>query len=149
MKSIKLFTLVALCIGLTLPGLAQQSHGHSHVATPKGGLALEKTSPLAELVIEKDRTITISFYNAEIKPVAVTTQSATVIADAKDKTTIEFEKKGDVLVSKTRLPDGDGYNLVVQFKQTAEAKPQNFRFKLNLATCGECKRAEYACVCGH
>ena len=52
-------------------------------------------------------------------------------------------------MSKTKLPEGDGYNVVVQFKQTAEAKPQNFRFKLDLATCGECKRAEYACSCGH
>ena len=43
----------------------------------------------------------------------------------------------------------DGYNLVVQFKQTADAKPQNFRFKLDLHTCGGCKRAEYACTCGH
>ena len=58
----------------------------------------------------------------------------TVIADAKGgKATVEFEKKGDVLVSKTKLPEGDGYNLVVQFKQTADAKPQNFRFKLETA----------------
>ena len=33
---------------------------------------------------------------------------------------IEFEKKGDVLVSKTKLPEGDGYNVVVQFKQTTD-----------------------------
>ena len=61
----------------------------------------------------------------------------------------EFEKKGDSLVSKTKLPDGEGYNIVVQFKQTADAKPQNLRFKLELNTCGECKQAEYACICGH
>ena len=63
------------------------------------------------------------------------------------------KKKGDQDQNngnkKTKLPDGEGYNLVVQFKQTAEAKPQNFRFKLDLHTCGECKRAEYACICGH
>ena len=60
-----------------------------------------------------------------MKPVAVTTQTVTVIADAKDgKAKVEFEKRGDALVSVTKLPEGDGYNLVVQFKQTAEAKPQ-------------------------
>jgi hypothetical protein len=37
----------------------------------------------------------------------------------------------------------------VQFKQSATAKPQNFRFKLDLSTCGECQRLEYACTCGH
>ena len=52
-----------------------------------------------------------------------------------------------MLVSKTKLPEGDGYNLVVQFKQTADAKPQNFRFKLETTTCAGCKRAEYACTC--
>ena len=58
------------------------------------------------------------------------------------------EKKGDVLVSESKLPEGDGYNVVVQFKQTAESKPQNFRFKLDMHTCsGTCKRAEYACTC--
>jgi hypothetical protein len=56
---------------------------------------------------------------------------------------IEFEKKGDVLVSKTTLPEGDALPLVVQFKQTADARPQNFRFKLETHTCGGCKRAEY------
>jgi hypothetical protein len=56
-----------------------------------------------------------------MKPVAATTQNVTVIADAKSgKATLQFEKKGDSLVSKTKLPEGEGYNVVVQFKQTAE-----------------------------
>jgi hypothetical protein len=94
--------------------------------------------------------VAIHFYNEQMKPVAATTQSVTVIADAKSgKETIQFEKKGDSLMSKTKLPDGEGYNVVVQFKQTAEAKAQNFRFKLDLHTCGGCKRAEYACTCDH
>jgi len=37
--------------------------------------------------------------------------------------------------------------LMVQFKPTAEAKQQNFRFKLETHTCGGCQRAEYACTC--
>ena len=139
---------VALCASLAFPAVAEDKHEHK--ATPKGGRLLEKTEPHAEFVIEKDRTVTINFYNGEMKSVAATTQTVTVQADAKDgKVKLEFEKKGDSLVSKIKLPEGADYNLVVQFKQTAEAKPQNFRFKLDLATCGECKRAEYACSCGH
>jgi hypothetical protein len=104
----------------------------------------------AEFVVEKDRTVTINFYDHDMNPIAATTQSVTVIADAKDgKATLEFEKKGDSLVSKTKLPEGDGYNIVVQFKQTADARPLNLRFKLDMHICGECKRAEYACICGH
>ena len=96
--------------------------GHNHKVTPKGGRLLEKTEPHAEFVVEKDRSVTINFYNEEMKPVAATTQTVTVIADAKSgKATLQFEKKGDTLVSKTKLPEGDGYNIVVQFKQTADA----------------------------
>ena len=150
MKIIQALTLAAtLCASLALPSLAADKHDHKHIATPGGGRLLDKTEPHAEFVVEKDRTVTIHFYNHDMKPVAVTTQSVTVIANAKQKATIEFEKKGDVLVSKTKLPDGEGYNLVVQFKQTAEAKPQNFRFKFDLSVCGGCKRAEYGCICGH
>lgn len=115
---------------------------------PKGGRLLEQTEPKAEFFLEKDHTATITFYDAALKPVPAAAQSVTVIADAEGgKKTVEFEKKGDVLVSKTKLPEGDGYNLVVQFKPMAEAKPQNFRFKLETHTCGGCQRAEYACTC--
>lgn len=133
-----------LCMGLLTASAADKKH----LGGPKGGRLLEKTEPKAEFFLEKDHTATITFYDAALKPVPAATQSVTVVADAKDgKKTIEFEKKGDVLVSKTKLPEGDGYNLVVQFKQAAEAKPQNFRFKLETHTCGGCKRAEYSCIC--
>ena len=51
--------------------------------------------------------------------------------------------------SNSSVAEGDGYNLVVQFKAKPDAKVQNLRFKLDMHTCGECKRAEYACICEH
>jgi len=127
---------------------ATSASDKKHLGGPKGGRLLEKTEPRAEFYVEKDRTATITFYDAALKPVAASAQTVTVIADAKDgKAKVEFERKGDALVSKTRLPEGDGYNVVVQFKQTADAKPQNFRFKLETHACAGCKRAEYACTC--
>lgn len=144
--SLRILTLAAaLSVGLFTANAADKSAK----VTPGGGRLLEKTEPHAEVVIAADRTVTINFYNADMKPVAATTQTVTVIANAKEKATIEFEKKSDVLVSKTPLPEGKDYNLVVQFKQTADAKPQNFRFKYDLHVCGGCKRAEYGCTCGH
>jgi hypothetical protein len=143
--SLKLLTLAGLlCAGILTINAADKKH----LGGPKGGRLLEKTEPTAEFFLEKDRTVTITFYDAALKPVAAGAQTVTVIADAKDgKATVEFEKKGDVLVSKTKLPEGEGYNLVVQFKQAADAKPQNFRFKLETRICDACKRAEYACTC--
>ena len=143
--SLKILTLAGVvCAGLlTLHAIDQKV-----LAGPKGGRLLEKTEPKAEFYLEKDHTATITFYDAALKPVPVAGQSVTVIADAKGgKATVEFEKKGDVLVSKTKLPEGDGYNLVVQFRPSADAKPQNLRFKLDTHICGGCKRAEYACNC--
>jgi len=144
-KNYRLLAIAAvLCAGISTLNAADKKVE----AGPKGGRLLDKTSPKAEFFVEKDRTVTIAFYDAKLKPVAAADQSVTVIADAKDgKARLEFEKKGDALVSKTKLPEGDGYNLVVQFRQTADAKPQNFRFKLDLSVCSGCKRAEYACAC--
>lgn len=143
--SLPLIAAVAvLCAGLATLNAADEKH----LAGPKGGRLLEKTQPHAEFYLEKDHTVIVTFYDANLKPVAATSQSVTVVADAKGgKATIEFEKKGDVLVSKTKLPEGDGYNVVVQFKQTADAKVQNLRFKLETHACAKCKRAEYACIC--
>ena len=138
---------VALCVGLFTAAAADK---HDQKVTPKGGRLLEKTEPHAEFVVEKDRSVTINFYDEKMKAVPAADQTVTVIADAKTgKATLEFEKKGDTLVSKTKLPEGDGYNVVVQFKAKPDAKVQNLRFKLDMHICGGCKRAEYGCTCDH
>lgn len=145
MLSIQLLSLAGILWAgiLTLPASDKQTPGG-----PKGGRWLEKTEPRAEFLLEPDHSVTITFYDAALKPVAASTQSVTIIAAAeRGKATVEFEKKGDVLASKTKLPAGDGYTVVVQFKLSADAKPQNFRFKLDTHPCRGCQRPEYACTC--
>jgi hypothetical protein len=143
MTSKMLFTLaIAICGGLITVHAADKEGG------PKGGRLLERTKPKAEFFVENDKTISINFYDAANKPVPVADQSVTVIAEEKGgKQKIDFGRKGDSLVSKTKLPEGEGYNLIVQFKQTPDAKPQNYRFKFDPTVCAKCKRAEYACIC--
>ena len=137
-----------LLAGLFCAGLLSAAAADKVEAGPKGGRILEGTNPKAEFFVEKDRTASINFYDAAGKVVTPTDQSVTVIADGKDgKQKIAFERKGDALVSKTKLPEGDANNVVVQLKQTADARPQNYRFKADLNECGGCKRAEYACTC--
>ncbi len=144
------FTLVGFLLTAPAHVFAESDHDHHKVGGPKGGRLLENTNPAAEFYVEKDRSVTITFYDDELKPVAAAEQTVTVIADTESKrSTIEFEKKGDVLVSKSALPEAHGVSLVVQFKQTAEAKPVNFRLVYEDHICGSCKRAEYACICGH
>jgi hypothetical protein len=69
-----------------------------HSSSPAAGRKTPARNPArAEFCVEKDRTVTITFYDAALKPVPVVAQAVTVIADAKvGKAKIEFEKKGDV-----------------------------------------------------
>ena len=109
---------------------------------------LQREAPRTEFFVEKDRTVSLAFYGTDNKQVAPSGQTVTAVAEAKiGKTKLEFEKKGDLLVSKTPLPEGNGYTVVVQYRATPDAKPKNFRVPLNLENCGGCNRAEYACTC--
>ena len=124
------------------------SASEKQVGGPKGGRLLENDSPRAEFFVEKDRTVTIAFYDKDLKPVPRGEQVVTAIAETKKgKEKLEFERKGDALASRTPLPEGDGYTIVVQIKAKPEAKAQNFRIKYDTSTCGKCKRTEYACIC--
>ena len=117
-------------------------------AGPRGGRLLATEAPRPEFFVEKDRTVSIAFYDANQKQVPAGAQSVTAIAEAKSgRKKLEFEKKGDLLVSKSPLPEGNGYTVVVQYRPTADARPKNFRVPLNMETCGGCDRAEYACTC--
>jgi hypothetical protein len=150
--SLTLFALIAFLFAAPVLNAKtddHDSHDHAVVGGPKGGRLLEHTEPRAEFFVEKDRTVTITFYDKEMKQVPAEGQNVLVIAE-KDgvKTKLEFEKKGDTLISKGQMPENSP-NLVVQFRQNADAKPTNFRFALEEGICGECKRAEYACICAH
>ncbi len=121
------------------------------VAGPSGGRLLDAEPQKAEFFVTADRRVEVTFYDAALKPVAPTGQAVTVTAEpATGKTTLELEKTANGFVSKTALPAGEPYRVVVQVREKPDAKPKNFRIDLNLQTCGECKNAEYACTCeGH
>ncbi len=143
----KLTQLMALTV-LTLSLSFAQAAEKKVVGGPKGGRLLDTEPARAEFFVEKDRTVSITFYDKDLKPVAAKDQTVSIIAEPKSgKTKLELEKKGDSLVSKTPLPEGDGYNIVVQSKANADAKPKNFRIPFAAHECGGCKRAEYACTC--
>ena len=102
----------------------------------------------AEFLVEKDRSVSIAFYDAALKARPAAEQVVTATAEAPTgKVKLEFEKKGDLLVSKTPLPAGEHYTIVVQVKSTPDAKPRNFRIPLDLSVCKGCSNAEYACIC--
>ena len=117
-------------------------------AGPRKGLILDLGGKQAEFLVEKDRSISIAVYDAALKAQSASTEVITATAEAPSgKVKIEFEKKGDILVSKTKLPEGEGYQVVLQAKSTPDAKTKNFRIKLQLYICKGCGNAEYACTC--
>ena len=118
------------------------------VGGPKGGRLLEVDGQKAEFFVTKDRKVEITFYDAALKPVAPGEQVVAVTAEpTAGRAKVDLEKTATGYISKAALPEGDPYRVVVQMKAKPDAKPQNFRVDFNLATCGECKRAEYACTC--
>ena len=138
---IRILTVLALAVA---PALADAKVK----AGPRHGRILELEGVNAEFFVEKDRTISIAFYDAAGKAQPAAAQVVTATAEAPGaKTKLEFEKKDDLLVSKAPLPAGEGYQIVVQAKTGTDAKPKNFRIKLELHTCDKCRNPEYACIC--
>ena len=144
MKTIGQLLTTALIIAIT---------GHAFAATtvkagPRKGRILEVENQQAEFFIEPDRSISIAFYDAMMKAQPAAAQVITATAEAPTgKVKMEFEKKAGLLVSKTPLPAGEHYTIVVQVKTTADAKPKNFRIPLDLNICKGCTNPEYACIC--
>jgi hypothetical protein len=142
MKTIlRILTILAIAVS---PALADAKIK----AGPRKGRILELEGQNAEFFVEKDRTVSIAFYDATGKQQPASTQAISLTAETKaGKTKINFEKKGDLLVSPIPLPEGEGYQVVVQAKTSADAKPKNFRIKLETHICKGCSNAEYACTC--
>ncbi|HEY9248734.1 MAG TPA: hypothetical protein VIO38_06365 [Rariglobus sp.] len=144
MKTIRNLILVSFALLATAGVFAKPPAG------PKGGRLLTTEAPHAEFFVEKDRTVAVTFYDKDLKPVAPGDQVVNAIAEAKTgKVKLEFEKTATGFVSKQPLPEGDDYTVVVQIRDTAGAKPKNHRVLFHDEVCDECKRAEYACSCEH
>ena len=120
------------------------------IGGPKGGKLLVSEPQHAEFYVRADRNVEIIFYDTERNPVAPSGQVVNIFAEAPTgKIKLELEERNGSFISKEALPEGDGYNVVVQIRATPEAKPQNFRIALHMETCEGCQRAEYGCICGH
>lgn len=123
---------------------------HKHFKAPNGGKIFELEPDHIEFVVEADRTATVRFFDKDMKPLPAGTRTVTAIADAPSgKATLAFAAKGDALATTTPFAEGNAYPVALTYKASAEAKPVNFRLKLDLGQCGECKLKEYACACDH
>lgn len=142
---IKLFAAISV---FTLWSSTDSHAADKVIPGPKGGKVLNRKPPYTEFVVQPDHTVALNFYGVDMKPVAVMDQSAIVFADAKQgRAKLTLEKSQGTLVSKTPLPEGDGYNVMVQLKPTPTGKTESYKISFQSEKCAECKRAEYACIC--
>lgn len=114
------------------------------VAGPKGGRLLDSKPARAEFFVNKDRKVEITFYDADLKPVALAEQSVEVRVG---KDALRLEPRDGALVSATPLPGEHEFLVVVRITPKSGDKPQNFRIQYHDGMCGGCKLAEYACTC--
>lgn len=143
MKTIRHLTLLFIAVAACATSLVAKP-----IAGPKGGRILTSEAPHVEFFIQQDRTVLVSFYDKDLKPVAPASQVVTATAEAKTgKVSLAFTAKDGALVSSAPLPEGDGYRIVVQVRDSTQAKPKNYRVEYHDEVCVECKRAEYACIC--
>jgi hypothetical protein len=148
MKTLLKLTLAFLTAS---SALAEEAHQHGKVvAGPNGGRIIEVAGTHAEFFVQPDRKAKVAFYSEDMKPLPPGDQLISAVAEAPaGKAKLEFDKTTEGFVSRTALPEGEGYRIVLQIKPAADAKAQNFRIDYESKLCGECKMAEYACVCAH
>ncbi|MFM8334891.1 MAG: hypothetical protein ACKODK_04980 [Opitutaceae bacterium] len=143
MKTIRKLTLVSIALLASAVAFAAMP-----IPGPKGGRILTTEAPHVEFFVEKDRSVTVTFYDKALKPVAAAGQVVAATAEAKSgKVQLVFTEKNGAFVSKNALPEGDDYNVVVQIRVNANARPTNYRVLFHDEVCAECRRAEYACTC--
>lgn len=141
-------SLLLIAAALAAAGLL---HAAKPAAGPNGGRVLAAEPSAVEFFVTADRKVALTFLDAAGKPTVPGTQVAAVTAEpAAGKMALPLERSPHGYVSTTPLPAGEPYRVVVQLRATPDATPRNFRVDLNLALCGECQHAEYACTCeGH
>jgi hypothetical protein len=143
MKTVRNLLSVSLALALSASALVAKP-----LAGPKGGRILTEAAPHAEFFVDANRNVIVSFYDADLKPLAPDVQVVTATAETPSgKVKLEFAAKAGALVSTTPLPEGEGYRVVVQIRAAVGGKPANYRVDFHDEVCGECQRAEYACAC--
>lgn len=115
---------------------------------PRGGKIVTTEAPYVEFYVAPDRTVVVAFYDEDLKPTTPVGKRLFTLAEAEGgKTMLGFRQKDGAWLSSSPLPAGHGYTIVLQIRDAATSKPSNYRIELHDEVCGECKRAEYACIC--
>ena len=133
---------------LALALVAGVAFGHGGVELgPNGGRILEfsKNETMHGEVTVKDGKFQIALLDKDKKPVKVVDQTLTATTgDRKSPVKLEVTKDEKGFSIPAVKP---GEWLIVQFKESAKAKPITARMEYNTSECSECKSPEWLCKC--
>ncbi len=109
-------------------------------------LELSDNETMHAEVTEKDGKLHVALLDKDLKPVVIAAQEITATAgtrEAPEKLAIEKSDKGFVMPAPPA-----GQWIIVQYKESAEAKAVIARLHYNTKNCEPCKQPEWRCACG-
>ena len=137
----KLITIV-----LTFAARFAFAHGDIEIG-PNGGRILEfsKNESMHGEVTVKEGKFHIAVLDKDMKPVKMERQSLTATGGTREKPeklAVEKDATGFIvpLVKEKQW-------LILQYRETSDAKPITARFEYETKPCGECKKPEWLCKC--
>jgi hypothetical protein len=155
--------LIVLLLALVAPAFAAGDHGadgHSHgpakkLVGPNQGRVLTQLEPHAELFVTAERKVRLTFVDEAGTPVPVPAglRATLITGERSAPVTLTFGADGEgaagSLLTTAALPEGKRFPVVLRVKPSAEAEVVTVRVHLDLSTCRECSKPEYACACAH
>jgi len=139
-------TITLLLAALGLLNVTAFGHGGVELG-PNGGRILEfsKNESMHGEVTVKDGKFSIALLDKDMKPVKVTQQSLSATGGNREKPEKLAVEKTESGFTLPLVKEGDW--LIVQYKETPEAKAVTARFAYDTATCSKCKAQEWICQC--
>ncbi len=126
------------------------AHGEAKVAGPNGGRVIQSVTPPVEFLVTPERKVQLTFLDDHGQPIAPAGQSVVITTGSRSAPVVlTFTRHGDVLLSDAALPAARALPVVVQLRPAPGVAEVVERLVVNLATCPECRHAEYACTCDH
>ena len=123
--------------------------GHGEVELgPNGGRILEfsKNESMHGEVTVNGGKFHIAVLDKDMKPAKMDKQTLTATGGTREKPeklTVEKSDKGFIVPLVK-----EGQWLILQYKETSDARAVTARLEYNTQLCGECKKAEWLCTCG-
>jgi hypothetical protein len=122
-------------------------HGDIELGPNKGRiLEFSANESMHGEVTQKDGQLHIAVLDKDMKPVKVEAQSLTATGGTREKPVkLEVTKSESGF---TVAAPQNGEWLILQFKETASAKPVTARLHYDAKKCATCESVEWLCLCG-